>query len=146
MRHKIKKIMLTASVLANKTDVPVYTVRHYTKIGLLKPSRHPRNGYKVYQFSDATRLRFIMAAKDLGFTLAEISQILDEANHGNSPCPLVRDVVKARIDENKRKIREMQKLQMKMENSLNDWAEMENAMPNGDSVCHLIESVAEMKD
>lgn len=138
--------MLTASVLANKTDVPVYTVRHYTKIGLLKPSRHPRNGYKVYQFSDATRLRFIMAAKDLGFTLAEISQILDEANHGNSPCPLVRDVVKARIDENKRKIREMQKLQKKMENSLNDWAEMENAMPNGDSVCHLIESVAEMKD
>ncbi len=138
--------MLTASVLAKKTDVPIYTVRHYTKIGLLKPSRHPRNGYKVYQFSDATRLRFIMAAKDLGFTLAEISQILDEAKHGNSPCPLVRDIVKARIDENKRKIREMQKLQKKMENSLNDWSEMENAMPNGDSVCHLIESVAEMKD
>ena len=137
--------MLTASVLAKKSDVPIYTVRHYTKIGLLKPRRDPSNGYKVYQFSDATRLKFIMAAKDLGFTLAEISQILDEAKHGNSPCPLVRDIVKARIDENKKKIREMQKLQKKMENSLKDWAEMDDAMPNGDSVCHLIESVAEMK-
>ncbi len=136
--------MLTASVLAKKSDVPIYTVRHYTKIGLLKPSRNPRNGYKVYQFSDATRLKFIMAAKDLGFTLAEISQILDEAKHGNSPCPMVRDIVKVRIDENKRKIRAMQKLQKKMQTALIDWEDMENSMPNGDSVCHLIESVAEM--
>ena len=87
-----------------------------------------------------------MAAKDLGFTLAEISQILDEAKHGNSPCPMVREIVKARIEENKKKIREMQKLQKKMEKSLDDWAEMENSMPNGDSVCHLIESVAEVKN
>ena len=94
--------MITANVLAQKTDVPIYTVRYYTRIGLLKPVRHPRNGYKVYNFSDTTRLRFIMAAKDLGFTLTEISQILDEANHGNSPCPMVRDIVKVRIEETKR--------------------------------------------
>ena len=137
--------MLTASVLAKKSDVPIYTVRHYTKIGLLKPSRNPHNGYKVYQFSDTTRLRFILAAKDLGFTLAEIAQILDEAEHGNSPCPMVRDIVKQRIDENKQKIREMQKLQKKMETALDDWTEMENSMPDGDSVCNLIESVAEIK-
>lgn len=138
--------MITASVLAKKADVPIYTVRHYTKIGLLKPSRHPRNGYKVYQFSDATRLRFIMAAKDLGFTLAEIAQILDEAKHGHSPCPLVRDIVKLRIEENKRKIQELKQLQKKMETALNDWSKMEDSMPNGDLVCHLIESVAEMKN
>lgn len=136
--------MMTANVLAKKTDVPIYTVRHYTKIGLLKPSRHPRNGYKVYNFSDATRLRFIIAAKDLGFTLAEISQILDEAKHGNSPCPMVREIVEQRIEENKRKIRELKQLQKKMENALDEWREMENSLPNGDSVCHLIESVAEM--
>lgn len=133
--------MLTASVLAKKSDVPIYTVRHYTKIGLLKPRRNPHNGYKVYDFADATRLKFIMAAKDLGFTLAEISQILDEAKHENSPCPMVRDIVKSRIEENKKKIREMQKLQKKMETALDSWADMENSMPNGDSVCHLIESV-----
>lgn len=137
---------MTAGVLAKKTDVPIYTVRHYTRIGLLKPVKHPGNGYKVYNFSDTTRLRFIISAKALGFTLPEISQILDEAKHGNSPCPLVRDIVKLRIDENKRKIRDLQKLQKKMEKALGGWSEMENSMPDGDSVCHLIESVAEMKD
>ncbi len=137
---------MTAGVLAKKTDVPIYTVRHYTRIGLLKPSRNPGNGYKVYQFSDTTRLRFIIAAKDLGFTLAEITHILDEAKHGNSPCPMVREIVEQRIEENKKKIREMQKLQKKMEKSLDTWTEMENSMPNGDSVCHLIESVAEVKN
>ncbi len=138
--------MMTASILAKKVDVPIYTVRHYTRIGLLKPSRNPRNGYKAYNFSDATRLRFIIAAKDLGFTLSEISHILDEAKHGNSPCPMVREIVEQRIGENKRKIREMQKLQKKMERSLDAWTEMENSMPNGDSVCHLIESVGELEN
>ena len=135
--------MMTAGVLAKNIEVPIYTVRHYTRIGLLKPTRHPRNGYNVYQISDATRLRFILASKELGFTLAEISHILEEAKEGNSPCPMVREFVEKRIDENKKKIRELQKLQKKMEKSLTSWAEMEDSMPNGDSVCHLIESVAD---
>ncbi len=137
--------MITANTLAKKANVPVYTIRHYTNIGLLKPVRDPGNGYKVYQFSDTTRLRFILAAKNLGFTLTEISHILDEAKHGNSPCPLVRDIIKLRIEENQRKIKELKQLQKKMESAVNNWSEMQNSIPNGDSVCHLIESVAEMK-
>jgi MerR family transcriptional regulator, Zn(II)-responsive regulator of zntA len=135
--------MITASVLAKKADVPIYTVRHYTRIGLLQPYRNTQNGYKVYNPSDAARLRFILAAKDLGFTLAEINHILDKAEHGNSPCPMVRDIVAHRIEENKKKIKELQRLQKKMESSLRDWEKMHDSMPNGDSVCHLIESVAE---
>ncbi len=137
--------MYTASELAKKTEVPVFTVRHYTRIGLLKPLRNRRNNYKMYQLSDTTRLRFIIAAKELGFTLTEISEILDEAKHGKSPCPMVREIVKTRLEENKKKIRELKSLQKKMESALDDWSTMKNSMPNGESVCHLIESVAEMK-
>ena len=136
--------MITANVLAKKSEVSLYTVRHYTRIGLLKPSRNLRNGYKIYQPSDATRLRFIQAAKNLGFSLSEIADVLDEAKHGNSPCPMVREIVVRRIEENRRKIKEMQKLQRKMENALQDWSKMKNSMPDGDSVCHLIESVGEI--
>jgi DNA-binding transcriptional MerR regulator len=138
--------MITANTLAKKANVPIYTIRHYTKIGLLKPVRNPSNGYKVYQFSDATRLRFIIAAKDLGFTLTEIAHILEEAQNGNSPCPSVRDIIKVRIEENQRKIKELKQLQKKMETAFGNWSKMQNSMPNGDSVCHLIESVAEMKN
>jgi len=138
--------MFTANELAKKTDVPIFTIRHYTKIGLLKPLKNKQNGYKMYQISDSTRLKFIIAAKNLGFTLHEISEILDRANEGNSPCPMVREIVQIRLEENKRKIRELKNLQKKMESALDDWSKMKDSSPNGESVCHLIESVAEMKN
>ncbi len=141
----IRKYMITASVLAKKTDVPLYTIRHYTRIGLLHPSRNTQNNYKFYQPADAVRLRFIVAAKELGFTLAEITQILDRAEHGTSPCPMVREIIVQRIEENKRKIKEMQKLQKKMERALGEWNDLNDSMPDGTSVCRLIESVAEEK-
>lgn len=138
--------MFTANELAKKTDVPIFTIRHYTKIGLLKPLKNQQNGYKMYQVSDSTRLKFIIAAKNLGFTLHEISEILDRANMGNSPCPMVREIVQIRLEENKRKIRELKNLQKKMESALNDWSKMKDSTPNGESVCGLIESVAELKN
>ena len=136
--------MLTATVLAKQSDVSLYTVRHYTRIGLLKPVRNSNNNYKIYQPSDAVRVRFIKAAGNLGFSLAEIADVLDEAKHGNSPCPKVREIIVKRIEQNRLKIKEMQRLQRKMENALQDWSKMENSMPNGNSVCHLIESVGEI--
>jgi MerR family transcriptional regulator, Zn(II)-responsive regulator of zntA len=135
--------MMTASVLARKTNVPLFTIRYYTKIGLLKPSRDLRNGYKQYKQSDKDRLAFISAAKELGFTLSEIEEILDHAAHSNSPCPMVRDVVEKRIVENREKIKEMKRLQKRLESAAEMWKSMKNSTPDGDSVCRLIESFAE---
>ena len=135
--------MMTAAILAEETDTTVHTVRHYTNIGLLKPSRNKSNNYKIYQHSDVILLRFINNAKELGFTLKEISEILTEAESGHSPCPLVREIIEKRICENREKIMEMQELQEKMEKARKDWAKMEDALPNGHSVCHLIESIAD---
>ncbi|MBX7174199.1 MAG: MerR family DNA-binding protein [Pyrinomonadaceae bacterium] len=135
--------MFTASILAKKTNLPIYTVRHYTRIGLLQPIKNSQNGYKEYRPSDATRLKFIVAAKDLGFTLAEINHILAQAETGNSPCPSVRKIIVHHIEENKRKIKELQNLQKKMEKALTDWQQLQNSVPNGDSICYLIESVGE---
>lgn len=135
--------MLTASVLAKRADVPLFTVRYYTRIGLLKPSRDIRNGYKLYKLSDRDRLRFIASAKELGFTLAEIKEILGHAVHGDSPCPMVRDVVEKRIEENRAKIREMKRLQKRLESAAEMWKSMKNSEPDGHSVCRLIESFAE---
>jgi MerR family Zn(II)-responsive transcriptional regulator of zntA len=135
--------MMTAAVLARKTNVPLFTIRYYTKIGLLKPSRDLRNGYKQYKQSDKDRLAFINAAKELGFTLSEIEEILDHAAHSNSPCPMVRDVVEKRIVENREKIKEMKRLQKRLESAAEMWKSMKNSTPDGDSVCRLIESFAE---
>ncbi len=135
--------MTTASVLAKAANVPLFTVRYYTRIGLLKPIRDPRNGYKYYSTADKEKLDFITSAKELGFTLAEIEQILDQAVHGNSPCPSVRSIVEKRIDENKQKIRELKRLQKRLESAAEMWSRMEDSMPDGHSVCRLIESFSD---
>ncbi len=134
--------MLTASVLAKRTGIPIFTVRYYTRIGLLKPSRDLRNGYKLYKQSDKERLKFINNAKNLGFTLTEIEQILSHAEDGDTPCPMVREIVERRIRENREAIREMKRLQKRLEQAAEMWSGMEDAEPDGHSVCQLIESFA----
>lgn len=134
--------MMTASVLAKRTNVPLFTVRYYTRIGLLKPTRNLRNGYKIYKQSDKERLQFIDSAKNLGFSLAEIEEILDHAAHGDSPCPMVREIVEKRVEQSKEKIRELKRLQSRLEKALDMWKTMKNSQPDGHSVCRLIESFA----
>lgn len=135
--------MITASVLAKRTNVPLFTVRYYTRIGLLKPSRDLRNGYKIYKPADKDRLRFIHSAKELGFTLAEIEEILNHSANGDSPCPMVRDIVAIRVKENRERLREMKRQQKRLESALEMWNSMKNAEPDGHSICHLIESFSE---
>jgi len=134
---------LTVIELARLSNVAPHVVRYYARIGLLSPRRDSNNGYKLFAQRDVARLRFIRKAKLLGYTLGEIAQILNHASHGESPCPLVRDIIERRINENRQKLDEMMELQKRMEYALSDWRERPDRLPDGDTVCHLIESVVD---
>ncbi|MCK5121913.1 MAG: MerR family transcriptional regulator [Methylococcales bacterium] len=127
--------------LAQHCDVPPDTIRHYTRIGLLQPTRDPDNGYKLFSVSDTKRLGFIRRAKNLGFSLNEIELILVECQKGNSPCSLVRDLMGHRIKVNRVRMEELMALQIRMEQALNNWTSMSNGSPGGDCFCQLIESI-----
>ncbi|KXK00033.1 MAG: putative transcriptional regulator [Acidobacteria bacterium OLB17] len=135
--------MFTASNLAKAAKVPLFTVRYYTRIGLLKPAKNSMNGYKIYSDADRDRLRFIASAKELGFTLAEIEEILGHSTSGDSPCPMVRTIVERRIEENRQKIAELCRLQKRLETAAEMWKGLQNAAPDGHTVCRLIETFAE---
>lgn len=133
--------MLTVSELAKQSDAPAHVVRYYTRIGLIQPAGEQENGYRLFESKDAARLRFIRMAKQLGFTLNEIKQITQHADSGESPCDDVRKIIQHRIRENRARIEEMLKLQDRMEQALDQWELMPNGIPDGNSVCHLIESI-----
>jgi MerR family Zn(II)-responsive transcriptional regulator of zntA len=133
-------IMMTVSEFSSQGGVPPHVVRYYSRIGLLNPSRHPDNGYKLFTRSDIGRLRFIRHARSLGYTLEEISEILDTCRRGESPCARVRNLLARRIEENRRKIRELAALQERMEYALESWKAIPDRDPEGGSLCHLIES------
>jgi DNA-binding transcriptional MerR regulator len=58
--------------------VSVRMLRHYDAIGLLRPARvDPVSGYRYYEAQQLRRLNRLVALKDLGFTLAQITDIVD---------------------------------------------------------------------
>jgi len=134
--------MLTVTELANRSGTTTHAVRYYTRLGLLKPERNPGNGYRLYRPREVSWLRFIRQAKRLGYTLNEIHDIMHDADQGESPCPRVREILQRRIDENRRQLEELMALQIRMEQALSQWADMPDGLPDGHSVCHLIESFA----
>ena len=138
--------MLTVKQLAVQSGAPAHVVRYYVRIGLIEPAAQQENGYRLFDSKDAQRMRFIRMAKHLGFTLNEIKQITRYADTGESPCDDVRKIIQHRIKENREKILEMNRLQAHMEEALQQWSLMPNGVPNGDSVCHLIESVEGNED
>jgi DNA-binding transcriptional MerR regulator len=114
--------MLTVNELAIQSNAPAHVVRYYARIGLIKPSGQQDNGYRLFRPRDANRLRFIRMATLLGFTLSEIKQITEHADHGESPCEDVRRIIQHHI------------------RALKKWEGMPDGVPDGHSVCHLIES------
>ena len=134
---------MKVSELARRAGVTAETVRHYTREGLLHPTRDPANGYQLFTQSDLERLRFIQRARTLGFSVAEIGDILAHADQGDSPCPLVRDLLASRLPQIRARIHELEALASRMEQALEAWAEMPDGTPDGHSLCRLIESFPE---
>lgn len=135
--------MITVNALSKHSGVSAHTLRYYSRIGLLKPKRHPGNGYRVFEHTDLDRLRFIRRAQNIGFTLNEIFEILALSEEGNSPCQRVRHILIQRIHENQRKIEELIRLQARMEKTLALWHGLPDGVPGKHSVCGLIDSASE---
>lgn len=135
---------MTVSQLAKQAGVEAHVVRYYSREGLLTPQRNPDNGYMVFNDADVHRLHFIRLAKRLGYTLTEIVEILQDADRGESPCPKVRDILTRRIEETRQKVEALTALQVRMEKALKQWEQMPDGVPDGHTVCHLIESYSKI--
>lgn len=134
---------MIVSELAHQAGIPAHVVRYYTRIGLLNPTRHPVNGYKLFKRDDIHRIRFIRQARSLGFKLNEIEDLLGRVYRGKSVCHDVRKILRERIVQNKAEIRALERKTAQMENALQRWEHIPDGSPNADVFCPLIESDAE---
>jgi MerR family transcriptional regulator, copper efflux regulator len=67
---------LTIGQVARLCDLGVETVRFYEREGLIEPPPRKASGYRQYPQETVSRLRFVRRAKDLGFSLQEIRELL----------------------------------------------------------------------
>jgi len=132
---------MTVNELAKQTGVAPHVVRYYTRAGLLRPRRHPTNEYRLYRDADANRLRFIRRAKFLGFTLKDIGQILRDADRGQSPCPRARAIIVDRLEQGEQRLAAETALRRRMKRAVKIWRTRRDSLPNGQSICALIEAV-----
>lgn len=97
--------MLKIGEFAQEAEVTVKTLRHYAKLGLLKPAWIDRfTGYRYYAREQMPRLNRILALKDLGFTLEQIGRILQD----NLTLDELRGMLRLKCAELERHIEEEQ--------------------------------------
>jgi Cu(I)-responsive transcriptional regulator len=78
--------MLAIGSLARKTGTKVQTIRYYEQIGLMPEPGRTEGGQRRYGDDDLDRLAFIRHARQLGFSLEAIRELLDLSDHPHRPC------------------------------------------------------------
>lgn len=132
--------------LARAAGVTPETVRHYARVGLLEPARDPDNGYRIFAAEDLARLRFVRAARRLGFTVEDVIEILAHAEAGTTPCPFVRERAQLRLDEVRQRLEELDAQRRRLERVLALWDALPDGVPEGRGLCPLIERAAELEE
>ncbi len=96
--------------LANKAGVNKETIRFYEKKGLLADPDRTDGGYRQYSMKDFERLVFIMNAKELGFSLSEIKELLAMADGDIYKCSDVRQIAESKLDHISNQMKHLKKL------------------------------------
>ncbi|SEM19128.1 Cu(I)-responsive transcriptional regulator/Hg(II)-responsive transcriptional regulator,TIGR02051 [Luteibacter sp. UNCMF331Sha3.1] len=101
---------LTIGRIAQSAGVAIDTIRFYEREGLLPEPRRRPSGYREYDQSAVSRLRFIRRAKDLGFTLEEIRELLALSADRHVGVEGVRERAAARLRAIDDRIAELQRV------------------------------------
>ena len=96
--------------VAAEAAVNIQTLRYYERVGLLPaPDRHP-SGYRAYAPDAVRRVRFIKRAQELGFTLAEIGDLLALREQSETSCTLVETRAAATLERIAEKVRDLDRM------------------------------------
>ncbi|QIL20627.1 heavy metal-responsive transcriptional regulator [Thermomonas sp. HDW16] len=102
--------------LAQHTGVAIDTVRYYERQGLLPPPQRRASGYRQYGEQDISRLRFIRRAKDLGFSLQEIQDLLRLSASEDADRAEVRALAQHRLADIEHKMRNLEAMRATLAN------------------------------
>lgn len=101
---------LTIGQLAKQTHIGLETIRFYEREGLIEdPPRRP-SGYRAYPPETVHRVRFIRTAKELGFSLKEIGELLALRVDPVESCADVKTIAEDKIVDIEQRIRTLQRM------------------------------------
>lgn len=92
------------------SSVSAKMIRYYEQIGLIPPADRTVAGYRAYSQADVHRLRFIRRARDLGFSVAEITDLLGLWNDTSRHSADVKRLAEQHIDDLEQRIENMRQM------------------------------------
>lgn len=98
--HRGEKMQyLSIGQLAKKAQVKAETIRYYERLGLTPEPLRRDSGYRQYPKEIVARIQFIKRAKELGFSLREIDELLSLRLDPKTPCYEVNIRTKAKLSD-----------------------------------------------
>jgi Cu(I)-responsive transcriptional regulator len=98
---------LSIGDLARATGTKVETIRYYERIGLLPAPARTQGNYRAYGREPLDRLSFVRRARDLGFSLDAVRELLRLSDQRDRPCEEVDRIARGHLAEVERKIADL---------------------------------------
>ncbi len=127
---------LQRAELAKRTSCNLETIRYYEKIGLMPDPPRGASGYRLYDERHASRLRFILRARELGFSVEEVRGLLQLVDGGHQTCAEVKARTEQHLVDVRAKIADLRRVERVLA--------MTTAACSGKSVpdCPILEALA----
>lgn len=106
---------LTIGRLAKATGCKVQTIRYYEQIGLLPEPLRSEGNQRLYADSDTERLAFVRHARQLGFTLGAIRDLLSLADNPDQSCAAADKIARAQLSDVEQRIARLLPLKEELE-------------------------------
>ncbi|MFZ5619294.1 MAG: MerR family transcriptional regulator [Pseudomonadota bacterium] len=97
--------------LAKRTGCHLESIRYYEKAGLMPEPARTDAGHRIYDRDEERRLRFILRARELGFTIEELKGLLKLVDGDGPSCGEVYDMAQSHIASIRSKIADLKKLE-----------------------------------
>ena len=110
-KESLKAGVLRRADLARATGCNLETIRYYETAGILPPPARTDAGHRTYEATDVQRLRFVMRARELGFSLDDIRGLLGLGDGPLQSCAEVKEKTEAHLTDVRAKIADLQRIE-----------------------------------
>ena len=125
--------------LARLAGVNIQTVRFYERAGLLPAPPRSTSGYRLYAEKDLHRMLFIQQAKELGFSLKDVREILSMRERGTCPCGRVVELSERHLENIRKTIRDLSIFEKELDHAVKKWKHLGQPTLAANEFCTLIE-------
>jgi MerR family mercuric resistance operon transcriptional regulator len=103
---------------AKATGLSVDTIRFYQKCGLVRPPARTTGGFRIFNATDLEELQFIARAQELGFSLAEIKDLVSVQQQNGRGCLEVQALLKRKLAVVRGKISGLRQIEVELDRAL----------------------------